>query len=284
VDHGLEQDALALVLDRADWGTDETLWGGELLRVSHTEFKRLRHFEEITLPGGKEAIKEPWRSAASWLWQAFPAGDVPELPWHTRLKKGALKAMEHMRERGINTPRVSSCSHLLQAACSLLDQTDRLTYECEALHVLESLATHTPTPWSPPRPDTTAAAGNGAIPMHDLIRSLVFEHANGDDTPAIAKRFYERLTGRLAAAVIDAATRQRLDHVVLTGACFEGRLLLETLCAQLSEAGLTPLIHRRIPPNDGGLAVGQAAISAARTLASLEPVSIPREQLWEEKS
>ncbi len=283
VDNACTDEVLALVLDGADWGDDHTLWGGELLRVTNRSYERVKHIEEIELPGGMETAKEPWRPAAVWLDRAFPDGDAPRLPWHARRNEGAVTTLQRMRERRINSPRVSSCGRLIDAMASLLDQTDRITYEGEAIHAFEALLatagsraaddaadaalTETAnTEGASNSGDEATSHENGAIPVADLVRDLVLEHAAGADRHAIARRFYRRLARRLTDAVISSTLELGIDRVLLTGACFESRPLLETIYANLREAGLTPLTHRRIPPNDGGLAVGQAAIAAARSL------------------
>jgi hydrogenase maturation protein HypF len=271
VDNEIKGETLALVLDGADWGDDHTLWGGELMRVSHADYLRLAHIEEIELPGGMEAAKEPWRAAHIWLKKCFPDADAPRLPWHQRRNPGAVTSLEGMLERSINTPRVSSCGRLLDAAASLLDAADRISYEGEAVHALDTLAGRDDGPlaeFAPNRGRDEAGINDAkdVIPVTDILRQLIEEQADGQSPSAIARRFQERLAARLAGAVIHAAEEQNLTQVVLTGACFESRHLLETLYAHLNAASLTPLIHRRIPPNDGGLAVGQAAIAAARAI------------------
>jgi len=285
VDNDCHDEVLALVLDGADWGDDHTLWGGELLRVTHRAYERVKHIEEIALPGGMEAAKEPWRPAAVWLQRAFPDGDAPTLPWHARRNEGAVSALERMLERHINSPQVSSCGRLLDAVASLLDQTDRITYEGEAIHAFDALlgtgegtgagtgedggGEEAPAASADEPSDTGSCAvprENGAIPVADLVRDLVLQQAAGEETRSIARRFHQRLTRRLTDATIASAAELGIEQVVLTGACFESRFFLEVICANLCEAGLTPLTHFRIPPNDGGLAVGQAAIAAARAL------------------
>jgi len=276
VDNEIKGETLALVLDGADWGDDHTLWGGELMRVSHADYLRLAHIEEIRLPGGMEAAKEPWRAAHTWINKCFPDGDAPRLPWHQRRNPGAVSSLERMLERNINSPQVSSFGRLLDAAASLLDAADRITYEGEAIHALDTLAGRDDGPLAEFAPNrgrdgSILNDAKDVIPVMDILRQLILEQAEGQPPSAIARRFQERLAARLAGAVIHAAEEQNLTQVVLTGACFESRHLLEALYAHLQAANLIPLIHRRIPPNDGGLAVGQATIAAARAI----PDSLP---------
>jgi hydrogenase maturation protein HypF len=262
VEHGHPGPALALTLDGAGWGPDGTFWGGELLRVSLVGFERLAHIDPVPLPGGDAAAREPWRMAAVWLARAFPDGDAPRLPWHARREDVALAVIARMAERGVNAPLTTSCGRLFDAVASLLDLADRVTHEGEAALALEALAAaaHGPIHGL----NEAAAVGEATMSVLDLVREVALAHARGEAPAPIARRFHRRLAARLAEAAARHAARRALRDVALTGGCFQNRLLLADACAALEARGLRPLVHSRVPPNDGGLAVGQAAIAAAQ--------------------
>ncbi len=259
--------ALALVLDGAGWGSDGTLWGGELLRVEPGGFGRLAHLETVLLPGGDRAAREPWRAAARWLTHAFPDASTPALAWHARRSAQELAVLERMAERRLNAQFTSSCGRLFDAVASLLDACDRAHHEGEAAFALEGLAASAAPepgqPWELDGRDPTAGrdAASGpepaVIPVADMIRTLVLERAGGAARERVARRFHLRLAQRLAETAARAARDHALTHVALSGGCFQNRLLLECVRARLEAAGCRVLIHHRVPPNDGGLAVGQ---------------------------
>ncbi len=109
------------------------------------------------------------------------------------------------------------------------------------------------------------------IAVAPLVRALVLGHTRGVATGALAAAFHRGLAARLVAAVALLARAQQLDTVVLTGGCFQNRLLLDAICDRLVAAGLVPLLHRRLPPGDGGLAVGQLAVAIARAAGADPP-------------
>jgi hydrogenase maturation protein HypF len=112
-------------------------------------------------------------------------------------------------------------------------------------------------------PAAGAGTGAGEIRVADLVRALVRAHARGADSGALALHFHRELAARLAGAALAASQALGLRAVCLTGGCFQNRILLAAVCAQLERAGATPLVHRRLPPNDGGLAAGQACVARA---------------------
>jgi len=262
VEHGHAGPALALVLDGAGFGADGTLWGGELLRVTLAESSRLAHLEPVPLPGGDAAVREPWRMAFVWLRRAFPAGDAPRLPWHAR-HGGALAVLARAVERGVASPPTSSCGRLFDAVASLLDLGDSASHEGELAMALESLA-ETADETFPLGEGEPAPAPGGVLPAADLVRDLVRARAGGAPAAALARGFHAALAARLANAAARAAERTGLSDVALSGGCLQNRLLTAELGACLRAAGLRPLFHRALPPNDGALAVGQAAVAAAR--------------------
>jgi hydrogenase maturation protein HypF len=262
VEHQQSGPGLALALDGAGLGSDGTIWGGELLRVDLRSCERIAHLEAVRLPGGDAAVREPWRMAAVWLDRAFPEGP-PALPWHRRRDADRLRAVREIAARGLHSPWTSSCGRLFDAVASLLDLCDHASHEGEAALRLEAAAAAASAN-EPENDPVQAAEPARAIPVADLVRRLVRARAAGHDVATLARRFHEQLAARLCAAVEAAAAQTGLRSVVLTGGCLQNRLFEAALRRRLAVARLEPLVHRRVPPNDGGLAVGQAAVAAAR--------------------
>jgi hydrogenase maturation protein HypF len=236
-EHGEVGPALALVFDGTGFGTDGTLWGGELLRCDLESFERLTHLEPIPLPGGEAAIREPWRVAAAYLERA--ERPVPFERW--KLVRESLR---------VNAPLSSGMGRLFDAAAAVLGVRNEVTYEGQAAIELELLAGATdaePYPWQ---------FGDGS----ELIGAVHDDLAAGRDRSEVAAAFHEAI----AAAAAEACTQASEPRtVVVSGGTFQNLRLLESTSRRLERRAFRVLAHRRVPPNDGGISFGQAAVAAA---------------------
>jgi hydrogenase maturation protein HypF len=238
-EHGERGPALALVFDGTGYGIDATLWGGELLRCDLAGFERLAHLEPVPLPGGAAAIREPWRMAAVHLERA----GLP-VPWE---RWAAVR-----QALGVNAPLSSGMGRLFDAAAALLGLRDEVTFEGQAAIELELLAGDTdaaPYEWS---------FGDGT----SLIARLHEDRAAGRPAAEIAAAFHETIAAACAAACAEAGDP---GAVVLSGGTFQNLRLLDSTRRQLEALGFRVLVHRLVPPNDGGISYGQAVVAAAAT-------------------
>jgi hydrogenase maturation protein HypF len=237
--------ALALVFDGTGYGTDGTIWGGELLRCDLDEFERVAHLEPVRLPGGEAAIREPWRTAASYLERA--ARPVPLERW-----PGWSQVRESLR---VNAPLSSGMGRLFDAVAALLGVRESVSYEGQAAIELEQLAA-----------DCEAAPyrcriEEGVIQGADLIAAAHDDLAAGRPREQIAAAFHEGVAAAAAAACAGAAEP---GVVVLSGGSFQNLRLLASTRTRLANLGFRVLTHRLVPPNDGGISYGQAAVAARR--------------------
>lgn len=269
-EHGVEGPILGLALDGVGLGADDTAWGGELLRVEGSDFTRLGHLTPLPLPGGDKAAKEPWRMAAAAL---FLLGRTDEIP--RRFPGQPMAGQLHvMLERDLHCPPTTSLGRWFDAAAGLLGVRDAIAYEGQAAMLLEGLAeqagdvpamtdgyqiTVTPAkagvqtpPWIP--------ASSGMTTQLDLL-PLLARLADETDAAQGAALFHATLARALADWTLQAAERQGLDTVALGGGCFLNHILSRSLAAQLTARGLRVLEARQIPPNDGGLSLGQAWVA-----------------------
>ena len=236
-EHGETGPSLALVFDGTGYGTDGTLWGGELLRCDLTSFERLAHLEPVPLPGGAAAIREPWRLGAMHL--ELAARPIRWQRWS-----------EVRKTLAVNAPQSSGMGRLFDAAAAVLGLRDSVTYEGQAAVELEQLAGETeaePYPWR---------FGNGAA----LIRRVHDDLAAGRAPAEIAAAFHETIAQGAAEACAAAADPRT---VVLSGGSFQNLRLLAATERLLERHGFRVLTHRRVPPNDGGISYGQSAVAAA---------------------
>jgi hydrogenase maturation protein HypF len=237
-EHGEEGPALALVFDGTGFGTDGTLWGGELLRADLDSFERLRSLDAVPLPGGEAAVREPWRLAAYHLERA----GLP-VPWPAwRQVRGSL---------AVNAPRSSGMGRLFDAVAALLGVRERISYEGQAAIELERLAEH-----------GSAAAWEWRFGDSTELVTICHKHlVDGMSRADVARGFHE--TVALAAAEACAETNLCLP-VVLSGGTFQNRLLARATRRRLEAWGFRVLEHELVPANDGGVAYGQAAVAARR--------------------
>jgi hydrogenase maturation protein HypF len=259
-DNEVAKPVIGVAFDGVGLGTDGTAWGGEFLIADLTSFERAAHLGQVVMPGGDAAVRQPWRMAAAHLDAAYggvlPAGlAVAERhgrQWHQVL--AAARA-------GINAPLTSSAGRLFDAVSSLLGVRDVVTYEGQAAIDLEHLA-------DPQESGTYAAPLSGdpvaVVDVGQLIRAVVEELTAGVPARVIAARFHNALSD----VVLGVCTRLRdvhgLSTVALSGGVFQNALLVHRCLGRLEADGFRVLTHRQVPPNDGGISLGQAAVAAAR--------------------
>ena len=252
-EHGLRGPCLGLALDGVGLGSDGTPWGGELLRVEEGGFQRLGHLRPLALPGGDRAAREPWRMAAS----ALHALDRSSEIIHRFPNEGA-EVVIRMLERGINAPLTSSAGRLFDAAAGLLGVKDRASFEGQAAILLETLALRRGR--VPPLAGGYLLLEEGGI--LDLL-PLLDHLADLGDPDLGAALFHATLAGGLVEWAAQACARTGIGRVALGGGCFLNGILRTAVREGLERMGIEVYEARRLPPNDGGLSLGQAWLAQA---------------------
>ena len=239
---------LGIVMDGLGWGDDGTIWGGEFLLVDYRSARRLATFKPVAMPGGTAAVREPWRN----LYAHLAAAGLPQQP-HAML--------DAIIRSGINSPKSSSCGRLFDAMAAALDICrQRQGHEGEAAGRLEALVTQAALEHEQPYPLAISDCLDPGPMWHSVLNDL---HAR-TSPEAMATRFHKGI----AQAVVAMARRlDGFDTVALSGGCFQNAVLFELIERQLRNAGFRVLSHSVVPTNDGGLALGQAAVAAARLIA-----------------
>jgi hydrogenase maturation protein HypF len=258
---------LGLACDGTGYGTDGTVWGCELLLCDGPHMERLGHLAQVPLPGAEAAVREPWRAADAYLWAC---GMASESVWLRERLDGQVteeqwEALDALLSHGINCPLASSAGRLFDAAAAMIARRHRNAYEGQAAMALEALAaTSTRRPesrfaeeWLVEEASRFCVILSPAPILAAVIEGLQAGLPEGE----VAAQFHEDFAQLLAAAALRAADRTGLEHVALSGGTFQNRLLVTRLCRLLTERGLKPLWHRSIPPNDGGLSLGQAVVA-----------------------
>ncbi|HEU0265364.1 MAG TPA: carbamoyltransferase HypF, partial [Geobacterales bacterium] len=265
-EHQQEGPAIGVVFDGTGYGLDGTIWGGEFLVGDCTSFRRLGHFLPLPLPGGDAAVREPWRVAMVIAERLLGSSVVDSpLPAFAGIDAVDRQLVLQMAAQGINSPQTSSCGRLFDAAAALLGIRQRVSYEGQAPLELESMAEAGITlPVTEGNIDSTQLI---ADPL-PLFQALLDGMDQGVQVSHLARTFHLSLA-TLTAQMCECARQQTsLSLVALSGGVFQNRLFTEDLCRLLKERGFTVLTHRLVPPNDGGLALGQAVIAARSGLCA----------------
>ena len=262
-EHGERGPAVGAIFDGTGYGSDGTVWGGELLTGGLGEFERAGMLMPVRLPGGDAAVGEPWRMAASWLAHAFDE-EVPEMPAALAAEAEAdWEAVCGMVRSGAGSPVTTSVGRLFDAVAALCGIRARVNYEGQAAAELEGMAD--PAERGDYRIELEGGAGAPLVlDPRGAIRALESDVDGGTAVPVVAARFHNGLAAATAAACARECERSELDLVVLSGGVFQNRLLLERTLDGLHSAGLRTLIPEKLPPNDGGIAYGQVAVASAR--------------------
>ena len=264
VEHGRTEPVVALAFDGLGYGPDATMWGGELLVADYAAFERVGHLRPVPMPGGSAAIREPWRMAA--VWAALAAGRdaaggcLPDVDPSTR------EAVLDLATSAI-TPVTTSIGRLFDAVAALLGGRRRVSYEAQAAIELEALAQRVERRQAPAYAGAMAVPDIGGMTVLDpapLVAQVLHDRDAGVPAPVIAAGFHEAIGRAAAGAAVAVAIDRGLDTVALTGGVFQNVRLTEIVEGALTEAGLHVLVHAALPPNDGAISVGQAAIAAWR--------------------
>lgn len=285
-EHGLDGPVIGVAADGTGYGPDGAVWGGEIMVADCRTFKRVAHLRYVPLPGGGQAVRQPWRIAAAYLQQCF--GDEfldLDLAFVRRRELQQWRPLAQMIDRGINSPLTSSLGRLFDAVAALIGIRQEVVYEGQAAIELEVLAEpqETAYPFTTIHPQqnnqytNNQYTNNGStqhLPMQldvrPTIRAIVREIQEGVSTPVVAGRFQRTVAELLAAACQFARQESGLTTVALSGGVFQNRLLLEQLDYLLEKDGFQVYTNRQVPPNDGGLSLGQAAVAAARLEQGVE--------------
>ncbi len=264
-ENGLREPVIGVTFDGTGYGLDGAIWGGEFLVGDYRWFQRAAHLRYVGMPGGDRAIREPWRMALAHLEDAHVEGSLVE----KRQTPVAVRAVRKMLERRFNTPPTSSAGRLFDAVASLAGVRDCVSHEGQAAMELEWLATEVPPDGAYPF-DLEEAPGGDAVesPLvvdtRPLIRAVARDAQQGVSARLIGRRFHSTMVEIIAAVCGWLRQTTGIGSVVLSGGVFMNALLTQEASARLEDDGFRVYRHRLVPPNDGGLSLGQLAVAAAQ--------------------
>lgn len=247
--------------DGTGYGTDGAIWGGEVLIADYQRFERAAHLRYFPLPGGDAAIRRPYRTALAALWAAGIEWDkrLPPVAVSTATELGVLR---RQLETGFNTVPTSSMGRLFDAVAALAGVRQVATYEAQAAIEFEALVDQSSTDAYPFSLPTAEAPWFDATPV---LRAVVNNLLAGVAAGVIATRFHNAVADLILNVSLWLRDQRGLNQVALSGGLFQNAVLLRATMQRLRQAGLTVLTHRLVPPNDGGLALGQAVVAGQTT-------------------
>jgi len=253
--------ALGVIWDGTGYGADGTIWGGEFLLGDAGGYQRVAHLRSFRLPGGDSAVKEPRRVALALLWEMLGEAALSrdDLAPIAALSPTERRLLGQMLSKNVNSPVTTSMGRLFDGVAALLDLHQTVSFEAEAAIALEYVADTDEQDSYPIRlakPDPTSV-----LDWHPLITAILADLNQSVPIPTIAARFHNTLVN----AILAVAQHVGEPRVALSGGVFQNRLLVDRTVQRLRENGFEVILHRQVPPNDGGISLGQIAIAARQS-------------------
>ncbi|TVR91498.1 MAG: carbamoyltransferase HypF [Spirochaetaceae bacterium] len=269
-EHNLHEQVIGVSFDGTGYGSDETIWGGEFFVADRAEFRRVAHLPAIPLPGGDLVVAEPWRTALALLYREYGSlafeMDLPFLRGIPEVRRAAVRTS---LEKNLYCPLSSSAGRLFDAVAALVGICSHAQFDAEGPMRLESIAApgaHPPYPFRLDAADGTATPETILdIGLSDTIGALLEDMQSGQDLRLISARFHTTISELIVQTSIHLRSSLSLNSVVLSGGLFQNRYILAQTEFLLEQQGFSVYAHKRVPTNDGGIALGQLAAAAARS-------------------
>lgn len=265
-DNRLMEPVLGLTLDGSGYGQDGTIWGGEFLYVDPARLvmRRVGHFSQVRLPGGEAAIRQPWRMALAYL-RAMGRDPLSEGWDWLRGHEQEAGLVAAMLDRGVNSPRTTSCGRLFDAVSAVLGVCSRISYEGQAAIMLE----HVRDAAAQDGYHCGARESGGMLELDtlELFGQAADDALRGVPASVASARFHKGLSTGLAQAAGTLCKRVGTKHVVLSGGVFLNKILCSNMVSMLNRLGITTIMHKHEPPGDGCISLGQAFFGQLSILA-----------------
>jgi hydrogenase maturation protein HypF len=267
-EHGLTRPVIGVAFDGTGYGANGTLWGGEFLIAEYARFERAAHLELLPLLGGEQAIREVWRLAAAWLDKVYGNAFLDlDLDFVRRIDRARWRVLRQMGTRDINAPRSSSMGRLFDAVSALCGVRAVARYEGQAAIELEMLADKSCTD---AYPFEIIGSQPRLVYVDRTLRAIVTDLQHGVTTATIASRFHNTVAELVVETCAALRDESGLNTVALGGGVFQNAFLLTRTLNALRAREFEVFVPTKLPPNDGGLAYGQALVANAVAHAGLQ--------------
>ncbi|MGB5770242.1 MAG: carbamoyltransferase HypF, partial [Crocosphaera sp.] len=251
-DNNLKPPVLGVAWDGTGYGNDDTIWGGEFLLVRDNKYERIAHFRPLKLPGGEQAVKDPRRTALGILHEIFGSDYSLQLPFLETFSDRELTLVKKMLSRNLNTPLTSSVGRLFDGVAAMIGMCEKISFEGQGAMSLEYVIVDWKSEEIYPY-EIKDKIVPFIIDWELIIKGIMEDILQKKPHQEIAAKFHNTLV----EIIIDVAKNIQETNILLTGGCFQNKYLTERTILRLRQENLTPFWHNNIPPNDGGIALGQ---------------------------
>lgn len=257
----LNKKIIGVAFDGSGLGSDGNIWGGEFLIANSMGFKRAAHLRYVHLPGGEMAVKQPWRMALSYIYEVYKNNCTPITcqTLRNRVEFEKVNLVKNLIERGINSPLTSSAGRLFDAVAAILGIRERINYEGQAAIELEMLATERKENIYPF--EIIKQGDEFVVDTRPIIEAILEENKRKVESKVIATRFHWSLSSIILNVCKTLRKNWGLNQVVLSGGVFQNVLLIKQAVYLLTLSGFEVFLHKFLPPNDGGISLGQAVVA-----------------------
>jgi hydrogenase maturation protein HypF len=259
-DNGLsERKVIGLSFDGTGYGTDGAIWGGEILLASYADFERIAHLEYLPLPGGDSAIRNPWRTAVGYA-EALGLS-IDSLPFMRSLNAKAVEITRAQVRKSLNAPRTSSMGRLFDAVASLIGIRNQVTYEAQAAMEMEALCAG----FLPEAESYPFELDGENIRVGEMFEAIIADVMKQTPASLIGAKFHRAICDMAVESSRRAREQSGIHEVALSGGVWQNQVLLQLTRTALLREGFVVFTHQQTPANDGGLALGQAAVANFRS-------------------
>jgi hydrogenase maturation protein HypF len=262
-ENNIMEKVIGVAYDGTGYGDDGNIWGGEFLLCDLKEYIRVGHLKYCPLPGGDKAIMEPWRMAYSYLYSIYgPGAKTLDVDFNRRMDYDRLSIIEKMINKNINSPFTSSCGRLFDAASSLIGVRDEISYEGQAAMELESFC----APGIKERYNFCICKEGEEfiIDPREIFIDIIKDLKEGIDKKVIAAKFHNTVAEFTLNLCGKIRKSTGINKIALSGGVFQNKYLTEKIVSLLEDKGFKVYTQRKVPPNDGGISLGQAVIAGSK--------------------
>ena len=258
-EHQSSEKVIGISMDGTGYGTDGHIWGSEFLIADLRDFERMYHFDYMPMPGGESAIKSPWKMTVAVILQSFENGGELALQlFGEQIEKNQVKLVIESIRKNINCPFTCGAGRLFDAVAALLGLCRNSDYEAEAPMKLESLVKNSPlTPYS-------FRIEKNHVSFKEMFHQIIDDLRNNEGPSVIATRFHQTIVEVIVEIALNLRKQYEIHTVALSGGLFQNRFITRNAIQRLEAKQFRCLINEKVPPNDGGIALGQLAIANAR--------------------